>query len=159
MKKQTKKEMIDKKIKKCTKAMKNIADGLTPCVEISDKHNAKYTERDFHKAMLMGLSMNTQAAGCATAASALANQLGLGRISTAEWVRRAICNVTEDEIYEQTGQTIARQLKRLRKLKLLKGKQGLTVAIDMHLIARFDKKYGDELVRSREKNGSHTFER
>ncbi len=37
--------------------------------------------------------------------------------------------------------------------------QKLDAAIDMHLIPRYDKKYGGELVRSRKKGGTHVFER
>ena len=37
--------------------------------------------------------------------------------------------------------------------------EGMVIAIDMHLIPRWDKKPGIDLVRSRRKNGTGTFER
>ena len=48
---------------------------------------------------------------------------------------------------------------RLRKMGLLKKGQEVDVAIDMHLIPRYDKRYGTELVRSKAKDGTHVFER
>ena len=38
-------------------------------------------------------------------------------------------------------------------------KEGMTIAIDMHLIPRWDKKPGTDLTRSRRKNSTRTFER
>ena len=43
-------------------------------------------------------------------------------------------------------------------MRLLKKGQEIDVAIDMHLIPRYDKRYGTELVRSKAKDGTHVFE-
>ena len=53
---------------------------------------------------------------------------------------------------------ISSHLDRLQSLGLLRGKQ-VDIAIDMHLIRRWDRKHGAELVRSKSKGRTGTFER
>ena len=53
---------------------------------------------------------------------------------------------------------ISSHLDRLQSLGLLRGKQ-MDIAIDMHLIRRWDRKHGAELVRSKSKGRTGTFER
>ena len=56
------------------------------------------------------------------------------------------------------SETVLDQLRRLSALGMLPG-DGLVVAIDMHLIPRYDRTRGEELARSRYKNGTKYFER
>lgn len=53
---------------------------------------------------------------------------------------------------------VSRLLSMLARLDHLP-KEGLTIAIDMHLIPRYDRVPGPELTRSRSKDGTGLFER
>lgn len=54
---------------------------------------------------------------------------------------------------------VAKQLEWLRRNGMI-GRGTLSdVAIDMHLISRYDKRYGAELVRSKTKSSTYVFER
>ena len=63
------------------------------------------------------------------------------------------------DVYKCFAGTVSLQIGQLREMRLLKKGQEIDVAIDMHLIPRYDKRYGAELVRSKAKDGTHVFER
>ena len=61
------------------------------------------------------------------------------------------CRRFEDTVSSQIGQ--------LRETGRLDCREKITTAIDMHLIPRYDKKYGTKLVCAKRKSGTHVFER
>ena len=56
------------------------------------------------------------------------------------------------------NEMVSSQVSQLEDLGML-GHRRMNVAIDMHLIPRWDHKHGAELVRSKAKRGTHLFER
>ena len=76
-----------------------------------------------------------------------------------EWMRDVASKTRGSDVYKCFARTVSLQIGQLREMRLLKKGQEIDVAIDMHLIPRYDKRYGAELVRSKAKDGTHVFER
>ena len=75
-----------------------------------------------------------------------------------KWFRSILPSVDEKELIQVFTTVVSLQLGELNRLGLMPG-GGLVVAIDMHLIPRYDKIRGPHLTRSRGKNGTTYFER
>ena len=81
------------------------------------------------------------------------------RNPTDEWIRSVAIRSEPGRILDCLAETVGRQLNQLRDMGMITKGQKLEAAMDMHLIPRYDKKYGSELVRSKKKGGTHVFER
>ena len=72
-----------------------------------------------------------------------------------EWVRKAYARADVEMVGAAFNGIISGQFEILRKVV---GLIPITIAIDKHLIPRYDKRYGAELVRSKRKKGTGKFE-
>ena len=73
------------------------------------------------------------------------------------WFNNVLCSVDHQNVLIQFENIVAEQLAILKKHNMFP-KSGLTIAIDLHLISRYDRKRGEELIISRYKNGTKYFE-
>ena len=73
-----------------------------------------------------------------------------------EWVRKAFARADADTVEVALEKVISRQLEQLTELGCIKG--AITIAIDKHLIPRYDRNPGEELLRSKRKKGTGKFE-
>ena len=72
------------------------------------------------------------------------------------WFSNALCGGDLHDTLIQFENTIREQVATLKRLKILP--KWLTLAIDLHLIPRYDRNRGEELITSRYKNGTKYFE-
>lgn len=135
--------------------MKHLEDAISPLVDISTKHNALYDVQDFNRGIIRAVCADSSVGGCASGVSAG----NCARISPSdEWFRRRLATMDTDNVQKMFKESVSKQILKLKQLNLLP-KDGMVVAIDMHLIPRYDRTRGEELTRSRYKNGTKYFER
>ncbi len=135
--------------------MKHLEGAISPLVDISTKHNALYDVQDFNGGIIRAVCANSSVGGCASGVSAG----NYARVSPSdEWFRRRLATMDTDNVQKMFKESVAKQLLKLKQLNLLP-KDGMVVAIDMHLIPRYDRTRGGELAIYRYKNGTKYFER
>ncbi len=131
----------------------DVADGaknMLACANTSDRYNATFGPDDLNCGMLKAATMillwadAQRRKGCDTPSD--------------RWIASAIKGIEQDAIQHTLEDKIARHLETLKRLGRFP-KKGLDMAIDMHLIPRYDRVPGAELTRSKYKNGTKYFER
>ena len=135
--------------------MKHLEDAISPLVDISTKHNALYDVQDFNGGIIRAVCADSSVGGCASGVSA-GNCAGV--YPSDEWFRRRLATMDTDNVQKMFKESVAKQILKLKQLNMLP-KDGIVVAIDMHLIPRYDRTRGEELTRSKYKNGTKYFER
>ena len=123
------------------------------CANLAHGHNAIFGIDDLNWGMLRGALMDASVGGCAKAQKQRDDGVPSDR-----WFASRLKGIPLRLIQAAFDERLARQYDIFRKLKRIP-KEGLTVAVDMHLISRYDRKPGEELTRSRYKNGTKNFER
>ena len=126
---------------------------MLACANISNRHNAIFGTDDLNHGMLKGAIMDSSVGGCANAIKRKDCNTPSDR-----WYASAIKGIDQDIIQHMFKDKIAEQIDTLKKLDKFP-KKGLDIAIDMHLIPRYDRVPGEELTRSKYKNGTTYFER
>ena len=138
------------------KIYQDIADGMKSmlaCANTSNRHNAIFGTDDLNHGMPRGAVMDSSVGGCANAIRRMHCNAPSGR-----WYASAIKGVEQNAVQHAFEGRVAVQLDAFKKLGRFP-KKGLDVAIDMHLIPRYDRVPGVELTRSKYKNGTTYFER
>ncbi len=130
---------------------------------VSKKPNAAYGADDFHRIMVMAAVLGISIGGYAAAVRRIVTVVqGLGRshrcAPCSEWMRDICSRIDSKSLMQSFNEMISMQVSQLEDLGML-GNRRMNVAIDMHLIPRWDRKHGAELVRSKAKRGTHLFER
>ena len=144
-------------------AVRAAEDSICSCIKISDSPNRTYGLDDFNRGM-MWATVNGSSVGAT--ASAVRNQIerstGAGTHNRAsptdEWFNGLLAKTDRTEMMNDFASSVRLQLDAVRALGQVSN-EGMVIAIDMHLIPRWDKKPGIDLTRSRRKNGTWTFER
>ena len=77
---------------------------------------------------------------------------------TDEWFDGILSKTDKTEMMNDFASSVRVHLDAMHELGQV-ADEGMTIAIDIHLIPRWDKKPGIDLMRSRRKNGTGTFER
>ena len=141
--------------------MGNLEDLVAQVISTSSAHNASYGISDFNAGMIRAAGADASVGGCATArraAGALAGAWRRGTAPSDEWYRKGMAPVTVEMVEGVFAGAVRDQVAMLSRLgELPRG--GLTVAVDMHLIPRYDRTRDDHLTISRYKNGTKHFER
>ena len=132
--------------------------GMAPCVRVSDRHNAIYGTGDVNECIVRASLCNGQVAGCTRSARSGAGP-GARRLPSREWMRRVASGSDAAGIRESLEGMVAGQLDTLYGAGILKRGRKLDVAIDMHLIPRYDREPGEELVRARARGQTGSFGR
>lgn len=142
--------------------MDQVSAVMEPAIPVSKKHNATYGMVHFRRIML---------ASCVLGISAFGYAASIRRIVTSrrdldrnhrmhpygEWIRNVIAQTDASRLTDSFTQEIAEQVDILRKMGVISGK--MDVAIDMHLIPRWDGEKTEDLARSKMKDGTTYFER
>ena len=126
---------------------------MLACTSTSSRHNAIFGTDDLNQGMLKGAIMDSSVGGCANAIKRICCSTPSDR-----WYASAIKGMEQDAVQHAFEEKIAAQLDTFKRLGRLP-KEGLDVAIDMHLIPRYDRVPGGELTRAKYKNGTTYFER
>ena len=141
-----------------------VAEGIEPlllsCIRMPEGHNTIFDSKDLNRRMMDAAIRDSSVGGCADAVRTTG---GRAAAPSGRWCAGIIRRTEKDALQKGLCDTIRRQVGTLKK----KGgsgisritRKGMTVAIDMHLIPRYDKKPGSELTRSRHKQGTTYFER
>ena len=143
--------------------MKDVEGVFNPHIPFSKKPNAKYGPAIFHAIMMgaaaLGVSIfgYTAATRRWTTASCMLAR-GHREYPCGEWITNICLRVDPYGMAKSLEKVMAANLDRLQSLGLLSGKR-IDIAIDMHLIRRWDRKHGAELVRSKSKGKTGSFER
>lgn len=134
---------------------------ISGVINIPSGHNAPYGMADFNCGMIRAAASDASVGGRTTArraAGALTEPRRVGIIPSDEWYRRRLAAVTIEAAEGVLAGAVLDEMVLLRRLgKLPRG--GLTVAVDMHMIPRYDRTKDDRLTISRYKNGTKYFER
>ena len=144
-------------------AVRAAEDSICSCIKISDSPNRTYGLDDFNRGM-MWATVNGSSVGAT--ASAVRNQIerstGVGAHNRAsptdEWFNGLLAKIDRTEMMNNFANSVRLQLDAVHALGQV-SKKGMVIAIDMHLIPRWDKEPGIDLTRSRRTNGTGTFER
>ena len=144
-------------------AVRAAEDSILSCIKTSDSPNSTYGLDDFNMGMMWA---TTTGSSVGSVASAVRNRIE--RITgadthhrttpTDEWFNGILSKTDKTEMMNDFASSVRVQLDVMHELGQV-AKEGMTIAIDMHLIPRWDKKPGMDLARSRRKNGTGTFER
>ena len=143
--------------------MKDVEGVFDPNIPFSKKPNAKYGPAIFHAIMMGATALGVSIFGYTaatrrwtTASYMLAR--GHREYPCGEWISNICLRVDPYGMAKSLEKVMAANLERLQSLRLLSGKR-IDIAIDMHLIRRWDRKHGAELVRSKSKGKTGSFER
>ena len=134
----------------------DVANGIRnmlACANTSDMYNATLGTDDLNCGMLKGAIMDSSVGGCAIATGSKHCDTPSDR-----WHASAIRGIEQDAVQRAFEEKVAVQLDTLKRLGKFP-KKGFDIAIDMHLIPRYDRVPGEELTRAKYKNGTTYFER
>ena len=143
--------------------MKDVEGVFNPHIPFSKKPNARYGPAIFHAIMMgaaaLGVSIfgYTAAVRRWTTASCMLAR-GHRESPCGEWISNICLRVDPYGMAKSLEKVMSANLERLQSLRLFAGKR-VDIAIDMHLIPRWDRKHGAELVRSKSKGKTGSFER
>ena len=139
--------------------VEGIKENMAPCIHTSDRYNAIFGLDDFNKTIIHACSQKGQISGCAESARIIRSADNGTRTPSDQWFLKIAKRTNSDEILSCFSNLAASNLQELFNLGIYKPDQPLDLAIDAHLISRYDKNFGVELVRSKPKNGTSVFER
>ena len=142
--------------------MDEAAGVMGPAVPVASKPNATYGMANFHGIMIAACVLGISAFGYTAAVRRIVTgRRRLGRNHRAfpcgEWIRNVIARVDAPLLADSFARKISEQVSVLEGLGMLGGR--MDVAVDMHLIPRWDAKKTADLVRSKMKNSTTWFER
>ncbi len=126
---------------------------MLACANTSNRYNAVFGTDNLNHGMLRGATMDSSVGGCANAVKRTHCDAPSDR-----WHASAIKGMEQGTVQRAFEEMVAVQLDTFKKLGKFP-KEGLDIAIDMHLIPRYDRAPGGELTRSKYKNGTTYFER
>ena len=143
--------------------MNDVEGVFNPNIPFSKKPNARYGPAVFHAIMMGAAALGASIFGYTaavrrwtTASCMLAR--GHRESPCGEWISNICLRVDPYGMAKSLEKAMSANLERLQSLGLLSGKR-IDIAIDMHLIPRWDRKHGAELVRSKSKGKTGSFER
>ena len=138
-------------------------ENILSCIKVSDKANATYGLDDFNRGMLWAVTLGSSVGSVASAVrnrieDVIGAQTNHRASPTDEWFNGVLSKTDKNELMDGFARSVRLQVDVARDLGQLSG-DGMVIAIDMHLIPRWDKKRDSDLTRSKRKNGTGTFER
>ena len=133
------------------KAVAEIICTLLP-IRCSQRYNRKWDIWDFVCGVTAMCTYNTYAESAMKLLAAGAN----GNAPSGRWIRDRVRSVPEQRMFIGLSGAIDETVSRLKKLGMLR--RPVTVAIDKHLIARYDRRPDPCLIGSKPKKGTTLFE-
>ena len=143
--------------------MRDVEDVFNPNIPFSKKSNARYGPAVFHAIMMGAAALGVSIFGYTAAVrrwKTVSYMLARGHreYPCGEWISNICLRVDPYGMTKSLEKAMSANLDRLQSLGLFAGKR-IDIAIDMHLIRRWDRKHGAELVRSKSKGKTGSFER
>ena len=143
-------------------AVRTAEDSTLSCIKTSDSPNSTYELDDFNRGMMWA---TTTGSSVGSVASAVQNRMERiidadthhRTVPTDEWFDGILSKTDRTEMMNDFASSVRVHLDAMHELGQV-ADEGMTIAIDIHLIPRWDKKPGIDLMRSRRKNGTGTFE-
>ncbi|MDE0401163.1 MAG: hypothetical protein OXL96_25490 [Candidatus Poribacteria bacterium] len=140
----------------------SMADVVRRHVAVSHAPNVVYTSEHLNNGLLLGGVFSASSSGTVESArQACARMLGReapgSGMPCGEWQRMMLARLEPGAATAAFFETLEENVRVLRGLGMLDGEMDL--AVDMHLIPRYDAERGPELVRSKNKSGTTWFER
>ncbi len=135
----------------------DVVTGLCPmlsCTTMPGHHNTIFDINTLNAGIINAAIQDSSVGGCANARKSLGGR----KEPSDRWFASMLKSPVVAEVQNVFDMQVTQQFKKMVRLGMVP-KEGLTIAIDMHLIPRYDKKPGKELTRSRYKNGTKLFER
>ena len=139
------------------KLYQDVADGLEPilsCINMPEGHNIKFDLGDLNSTMMAAMLMDASIGGCA---NAVKTKYG-SRTPSDRWCADKLKKTDTEKLQKEFALSVRRHIKTLRKKGKIP-KKGVTIAIDLHKIERYDKDQTDDLTHSKYSNGTAYFER
>ena len=137
---------------------KNV-ESLLSCIQMPKGHNTIFDRKDLNQRMIDAAIRNASVGGYADAVRVANNKnTGCRTAPSGRWCAGIIKKTDVDALQKSLCDSIRRQVKTMKKNNKIP-KEGMTIAIDMHLIPRYDEIPDEELTRSRQKKGTMYFER
>ena len=132
--------------------------GGMSCIRFADRYNAVYDHEIFHEMMIKAVMASSNLTPVVTAVreSRVATSAQNPHMPTAEWFRQRTKNVEVDLMNGCIDTIISGQVAAVKAAGRFPKKP--VVAIDKHLIPRYDKKWENKLMRSKRKGGTNVFE-
>ena len=132
--------------------------GGLSCIRFSDRYNAVYDPEIFHKMMIKAVMAGSNLASVVNAVreSRIATSAKNPCMPTAEWFRQRTKDAEIDLVAGCISTVISGQVASIKAAGRFPKRP--VVAIDKHLIPRYDKKWRNKLVRSKRKGGTNVFE-
>ena len=133
-------------------------ENILSCIKVSDKANATYGLDDFNRGMLWAVTLGSSVGSVASAVrnrieDVIGAQTNHRASPTDEWFNGVLSKTDKNELMDGFARSVRLQVDVARDLGQLSG-DGMVIAIDMHLIPRWDKKRDSDLTRSKRKNGT-----
>ena len=129
-------------------------ESLLSCVRMPEGRNAIFGSGDLNRCMMGATIRDSSVGGCANASKEAAGSA----VPSDRWCAGMIKGVDAGCLQERFMDSVRHQIQILEEHGRMPA-DGLTVAVDMHLIPRYDKRPGAELTRSRYKKETKCFER
>ena len=141
----------------------DVEDVFNPNIQFSKKPNARYGPAVFHAIMIGAVALGVSIFGYTVAIRRWKTaSYMLARChreaSCGEWISNICLRVDSYGMAKSLEKAISANLERLQSLGLL-SRRHVDIVIDMHLIPRWDRRHGAELVRSKSKGKTGSFER
>ena len=124
------------------------------CIAMPEGRNAKFGRRHLNRSMMYAAMGDSSVGG---GASAVKDWRGREAPSD-RWVVARLKSADAKAMHEMFMDSVRQKIEELRDQNKIPRK-GLPIAADMHKIARFDKRPGPELTRSKYDRGTKYFER
>lgn len=137
-----------------------ITDTLSSYIDMPSGSNTIYDVNDLADGMMRASIMDATVGGAANGArnSQISDAIMNHPIPSDQWFNNIITKTNSEAAIDGFARMVSRLLVNLNKLGQIP-REGLTIAIDMHLIPRYDRIKGPELTRSKSKAGTGLFER
>ena len=141
----------------------NMLDIAGQFFEKSPPKQTQYTAMHFNSAMLLGGVFNAHSSACAESLKkckdvrVIKDKIDDLHISSDEWVRCIFAKMQAGASIQVLKEEVTKTILLLEEKNMVPAVWDL--AIDMHLIPRYDKKPNPNLIKGREKSGTKLFER
>ena len=131
--------------------------GGLSCIRFPDRYNTVYDLEIFHEMMIKAVTTDSNLTSIVTAAreSRMATSARNPHMPTTEWFRQCTRNVGVDLMSGCIDTIISGQVASIKAAGRFPKRP--VVAMDKHLIPRYDKKWENKLVRSKRKGGTNVF--
>ena len=132
-------------------AVRTAEDSILSCIKTSDSPNSTYELDDFNRGMMWATSLGTPVGSVASAVQNRTERIidadtHHRTAPTDEWFNEILSRTDRTEMMNDFASSVRVQLDAMHDLGQV-ADEGMMIAIDMHLIPRWDKKPGIDLTR------------